>query len=193
MREDVGLLAYSPLAQGYLSGKYQKGARPAGARTTLFNRGDRYQTPGAEEAIDDYLAVARDFGLDPRRWRSPICHQPALRDVEHHRRHDHGTARSRHRQPDGGDHAGDRGAARRGAPAARQSLPVTGSAARDREALYTPAANRNARLVLNSHLEDADAASLHCPRGSGGARRAARRSCAAACRARAGSIPTSTM
>ena len=65
MREQVGLLAYSPLAQGYLSGKYQNGARPAGARTTLFKRGDRYETPGAAEAIDDYLAVARDFGLDP--------------------------------------------------------------------------------------------------------------------------------
>ncbi len=65
MREQVGLLAYSPLAQGYLSGKYQNGARPAGARTTLFKRGDRYETPGAHDAIDDYLAVARDFGLDP--------------------------------------------------------------------------------------------------------------------------------
>ena len=64
-REDVCLLAYSPLAQGYLSGKYQNGARPAGARSTLFNRGQRYETPGAHEAIDDYLAVARDFGLDP--------------------------------------------------------------------------------------------------------------------------------
>jgi aryl-alcohol dehydrogenase-like predicted oxidoreductase len=38
MREDVGLLAYSPLAQGFLTGKYLDGARPAGTRTTLFNR-----------------------------------------------------------------------------------------------------------------------------------------------------------
>jgi aryl-alcohol dehydrogenase-like predicted oxidoreductase len=64
-REGVGLLAYSPLAQGYLTGKYQRGARPPGARTTLYERGQRYQRPGTEEAIDDYLAVARDFGLDP--------------------------------------------------------------------------------------------------------------------------------
>ncbi|MFT4190734.1 MAG: aldo/keto reductase [Comamonas sp.] len=64
-REDVGLLAYSPLAQGYLTGKYQRGARPAGARTTLFERGQRYQKPGTEAAIDAYLQVARDFGLDP--------------------------------------------------------------------------------------------------------------------------------
>lgn len=64
-REDVGLLAYSPLAQGYLTGKYQKGARPAGARSTLFGRGGRYEKPGTETAIDAYLDVARDFGLDP--------------------------------------------------------------------------------------------------------------------------------
>ena len=65
MREQVGLLVYSPLAQGYLTGKYQNGARPAGARTTLFKRGDRYETPGAEEAIDAYLAIAREAGMDP--------------------------------------------------------------------------------------------------------------------------------
>jgi len=64
-REQVGLLAYSPLAQGYLTGKYQKGARPPGARMTLFERGDRYQKPGVEEAVDKYLVLARDLGLDP--------------------------------------------------------------------------------------------------------------------------------
>jgi aryl-alcohol dehydrogenase-like predicted oxidoreductase len=65
LREQVGLLAYSPLAQGFLTGKYLNGAMPAGARTTLFNRGQRYQTPGAEEAVADYVGVARKHGLDP--------------------------------------------------------------------------------------------------------------------------------
>lgn len=64
-REDVGLLAYSPLAQGFLTGKYQGGARPADSRLALFNRGDRYLKPGVAEATDAYLAIARDFGLDP--------------------------------------------------------------------------------------------------------------------------------
>lgn len=64
-REDVGLLAYSPLAQGYLTGKYRNGARPEGARFTLFERGQRYQKPGVNEAIEDYLQIARDFDLDP--------------------------------------------------------------------------------------------------------------------------------
>ncbi len=65
MRDQVGLLAYSPLAQGYLTGKYQNGARPPGARTTLFERGQRYEKPGAAEAIDQYLALAREVSLDP--------------------------------------------------------------------------------------------------------------------------------
>lgn len=65
VRADVGLLAYSPLAQGYLTGKYQKGALPAGARTTLFNRAQRYQKPGVEEAIDAYLALAAEVGMTP--------------------------------------------------------------------------------------------------------------------------------
>ncbi|RDJ23511.1 aldo/keto reductase [Bosea caraganae] len=64
-REQVGLMAYSPLGQGYLTGKYQRGARPPGARVTLFSRGNRYEKPGTEAAIDAYLAIARDFGLDP--------------------------------------------------------------------------------------------------------------------------------
>jgi aryl-alcohol dehydrogenase-like predicted oxidoreductase len=65
LREDVGLLPYSPLAQGFLTGKYLDGAKPPGARTTLFNRGQRYQKPGAEEAIRAYVALAKEFGLDP--------------------------------------------------------------------------------------------------------------------------------
>jgi aryl-alcohol dehydrogenase-like predicted oxidoreductase len=65
LREKIGLLAYSPLAQGYLTGKYQRGARPPGARTTLFERGQRYEKPGVEEAVDEYLALAKEFGLDP--------------------------------------------------------------------------------------------------------------------------------
>ncbi|TPW36225.1 aldo/keto reductase [Oecophyllibacter saccharovorans] len=65
MREQVGLLAYSPLGQGYLTGKYLNGARPPGARTTLFNRGNRYEKPGVDTAIEAYLALAHEVGIDP--------------------------------------------------------------------------------------------------------------------------------
>ncbi|MCA0317514.1 MAG: aldo/keto reductase [Proteobacteria bacterium] len=65
LREQVGLLAYSPLAQGFLTGKYLDGARPPGARVTLFDRQQRYQKPGSEAAVRDYVGIAREFGLDP--------------------------------------------------------------------------------------------------------------------------------
>ena len=65
MREQVGLLAFSPLAQGFLTGKYLDGALPAGARKTLFNRQQRYEKPGSETAIKAYVDLAREFGLDP--------------------------------------------------------------------------------------------------------------------------------
>jgi aryl-alcohol dehydrogenase-like predicted oxidoreductase len=65
MHENVSLLAYSPLAQGYLTGKYLDGARPPGARTTLFSRGQRYENPTAEAAIRKYIALAKEFSLDP--------------------------------------------------------------------------------------------------------------------------------
>ena len=64
-REDIGFLAYSPLAQGYLTGKYDHGARPEGARTTLFNRGQRYETPNAAEVQLEYNELARSFGMEP--------------------------------------------------------------------------------------------------------------------------------
>lgn len=73
MREQVGLLAYSPLAQGYLTGKYLDGARPPGARTTLFDRGQRYQGPSAEPAIKAYVALAREHGLSPAQLALKFC------------------------------------------------------------------------------------------------------------------------
>lgn len=65
LREDLGLLAYSSLGQGYLTGKYLNGARPKGARSTLFDRQARYEGPGADEAYTAYIALAQEFGIDP--------------------------------------------------------------------------------------------------------------------------------
>ena len=64
-RETVGLLAYSPLAFGMLSGKYENGARPANARITLFSRFARYTNPQAIAACSRYVTLAREHGLDP--------------------------------------------------------------------------------------------------------------------------------
>lgn len=66
-RESVGLLAYSPLAQGYLTGKYENGALPEGSRKQLLDRLQRYETPNAAPATAAYLKLARENGLDPAR------------------------------------------------------------------------------------------------------------------------------
>ncbi len=73
LREDVGLLAYSPLGQGTLTGKYVDGAKPEGARGTLFGRLDRYQGPGAEAAIKACLTCAKEHGLSPVQLALKFC------------------------------------------------------------------------------------------------------------------------
>ncbi len=64
-REQVGLLAYSPLAFGVLSGKYLDGARPPGARLTLWDRFSRYSSDQAIDATRAYVELAREHALDP--------------------------------------------------------------------------------------------------------------------------------
>ncbi|WP_065188240.1 NADP(H)-dependent aldo-keto reductase [Shewanella woodyi] len=65
-REEVPLLAYSPLAFGALSGKYLDDQWPEGARLTLFKRFARYT--GSQVALDAtkaYVELAREFKLSP--------------------------------------------------------------------------------------------------------------------------------
>ncbi|MEZ5541933.1 MAG: NADP(H)-dependent aldo-keto reductase [Pseudomonadota bacterium] len=63
-REHCGLLAYSPLGFGVLSGKYLDGMRPDGARLTLYPDYTRYSSPAARQATAAYVALARRHGLD---------------------------------------------------------------------------------------------------------------------------------
>ncbi|MDN6276251.1 NADP(H)-dependent aldo-keto reductase [Psychrobacter sp.] len=63
-RENVGLLAYSPLGFGVLSGKYLDGKKPAGARLTMYDRFSRYINEEAKAATAEYAKVADDAGLD---------------------------------------------------------------------------------------------------------------------------------
>ncbi len=64
-REGVELLAYSCLAFGVLTGKYLNGAKPAGARNTLFSRFTRYSGEQTQKAVAAYVDVAKRHGLDP--------------------------------------------------------------------------------------------------------------------------------
>ena len=64
-REDLRLLPYSPLAFGRLSGKYRNGAKPEGARCTLWERFARYSGEVADTATEAYCQIAEEAGLDP--------------------------------------------------------------------------------------------------------------------------------
>lgn len=63
IREKVGLLAYSPLAFGVLTGKYRHGAKPEGARLTLFERFQRYSKPAGFTATERYAKIAEEAGM----------------------------------------------------------------------------------------------------------------------------------
>ena len=63
LRENMGLLAYSPLAFGVLSGKYIKGTAAKNARLNLFPRFARYSSEQATEATKAYLNLAKESGL----------------------------------------------------------------------------------------------------------------------------------
>lgn len=73
VREDVSLLAYSPLGQGYLTGKYRNGALPAGSRKQLFERLQRYEGPQALRAIESYLVLSERHGIDPAQLAIKFC------------------------------------------------------------------------------------------------------------------------
>lgn len=63
--EGVGLLAYSPLATGLLTGKYQSGALPTGSRATIGSGLGQRGTERAFQATQAYLDLAAEAGLDP--------------------------------------------------------------------------------------------------------------------------------
>ncbi|MEJ2094699.1 MAG: NADP(H)-dependent aldo-keto reductase [Gammaproteobacteria bacterium] len=65
MREAVGLLAYSPLAFGTLTGKYLTDEWPSNSRLSLFSRFTRYTNEQGTACVRAYVELARKHGLDP--------------------------------------------------------------------------------------------------------------------------------
>ena len=64
--ENIGLLAYSPLGFGLLSGKYIQEKKPAEARLTIFEGfGQRYLKPNVKEAVAAYVEIAHRYNLTP--------------------------------------------------------------------------------------------------------------------------------
>ncbi len=73
--EQVGLLPYSPLSCGMLSGKYRAGKKPAGSRITINRDLHGRVSEQANAATDDYVDVAQKHGLDPSQMALAFCHQ----------------------------------------------------------------------------------------------------------------------
>lgn len=64
-RERVGLLAYSPLAFGHLSGKYRANPGARGRLTEFENFGQRYVKPNVSPAVEAYVELAHRHGMSP--------------------------------------------------------------------------------------------------------------------------------
>ena len=83
IREKSGLLAYSPLAGGFLTGKYRNNNLPENSRQKLF--GDyytRYSKPNSSIVIEKYFEIAKKFNLDFAQMSLKFCEiQPFMTSV----------------------------------------------------------------------------------------------------------------
>ncbi len=83
IREKSGLLAYSPLAGGFLTGKYQNNNLPENSRQKLFaNYYTRYSKPHASSVIDNYFDISKKFDLNFAQMSIKFCEiQPFMTSV----------------------------------------------------------------------------------------------------------------
>ena len=82
-REKSGLLAYSPLAFGYLTGKYRNGELPKNSRMYLFgDKFSRYKTENGQLAIEKYFNISKKYNLDLSQMSLKFCElQPFITSV----------------------------------------------------------------------------------------------------------------
>ena len=74
IREKIGCLAYSPLASGYLSGKYRNKAFPKGSRMERdFDFWTRYRKPNIDEAVEEYFKISEEHDLDMSQMSIKFC------------------------------------------------------------------------------------------------------------------------
>ena len=83
IREKSGLLGYSPLASGTMSGKYRNGAMPDGSRMKLFgDRFQRYKTINAINAVEEYYKISKKHNLDLAQMSLKFCEsQPFMTSI----------------------------------------------------------------------------------------------------------------
>jgi len=76
VRERSGLLAYSPLAFGYLTGKYRNGELPKNSRMHLFgDKFSRYKTENGQNAVEDYYKISQKYDLDMSQMSIKFCEE----------------------------------------------------------------------------------------------------------------------
>ena len=74
IREEIGCLSYSPLASGYLSGKYRNGEFPKGSRMERdYDFWSRYRKPNNEKAVEKYFKISEKYGLDMSQMSIKFC------------------------------------------------------------------------------------------------------------------------
>ena len=74
IREEIGCLAYSPLASGYLTGKYRNNNFPKGSRMERdFDFWTRYRKPNTEKAIELYYEISNKYGLNMSQMSLKFC------------------------------------------------------------------------------------------------------------------------
>ena len=74
IRDEIGLLAYSPLASGFLTGKYRNNSLPKNSR--IERDGDfwtRYNKPNRNNAIEEYFKIAKKYSLDMAQMSIKFC------------------------------------------------------------------------------------------------------------------------
>ena len=84
IRDEIGLLAYSPLASGYLSGKYRNETYPKGSRMERdWNFWKyRYNTPNLKNAVEEYCKISEKFNLNMSQMSLKFCEiQPFMTSV----------------------------------------------------------------------------------------------------------------
>ena len=83
IREKIGCLAYSPLASGYLSGKYRNGQLPKNSRIALWpDFWTRYHKPNREKAVDEYFKISKKHNIDMSQMSIKFCEiQPFITSV----------------------------------------------------------------------------------------------------------------
>ena len=75
IRETIGCLAYSPLASGYLTGKYRNNNFPKGSRMERdFNFWKyRYNTPNLNDAVEEYYKISKKYNMDMSQMSLKFC------------------------------------------------------------------------------------------------------------------------